>query len=90
MLGYSTLAAPLCRLTTGDPRKKKRGGKKNAGPDPPFLWSNECEEAFQSLKEKLMTALVLGYPDYSLPFVFQTDAPGGGLIAYASRGLTPA
>uniref|UniRef100_A0A8P4KEB8 ribonuclease H n=1 Tax=Dicentrarchus labrax TaxID=13489 RepID=A0A8P4KEB8_DICLA len=102
--GYSTLAAPLYRLTAGDPRKKRRGGKKSLGPDPPFVWTNECEEAFQSLREMLTTAPVLGYPDYSMPFVLQTDASGEGLgavlaqvqdgaervIAYASRGLSPA
>ncbi len=102
--GYSTLAAPLYRLTTGDPRKKKRGGKKNLAPAPPFLWTDDCEKAFQTLKERLTTAPVLGYPDYNLPFVLQTDASGEGLgavlvqvqgdaekvIAYASRGLTPA
>lgn len=101
---YSTIAAPLYRLTSGDPRKKRRGGKSSANPDPPFLWTSECEEAFQSLKVKLTTAPVLGYPDYNLPFVLQTDASGGGLgavlaqvqdgtervIAYASRGLSPA
>ena len=104
MSGYSTLAAPLYRLTAGDPRKKKRGGKKGPVPDPPFLWTRDCEEAFQTLKERLTTTPVLGYPDYSLPFVLQTDASGEGLgavlvqvqggaervIAFASRGLSPA
>lgn len=102
--GYSSIAAPLYRLTTGDPRKKIRGRKTSLGPELPFLWTTECEEAFQSLKQKLTTAPVLGYPDYSLPFVLQTDASGQGLgavlvqvqdgaervIAYASRGLSPA
>lgn len=46
-------------------------------PDTPFLWTSECEEAFNSLKVKLTIAPVLGYPDYSLPFVLQTDASGG-------------
>lgn len=101
--GYSNMAAPLYRLTSGDPRKKKRGTKKSPGPDQPFLWTAECEEAFQSLKEKLISAPVLGYPDYSQPFLLQTDASGMGLgavlvqiqdgmervIAYASRGLSP-
>ncbi len=101
--GYSNLAAPLYRLTSGDPRKKKRGTQKSPGPDQPFLWTAECEEAFQSLKKELISAPVLGYPDYSQPFLLQTDASGMGLgavlvqvqdgvervIAYASRGLSP-
>ncbi|KAL0200588.1 hypothetical protein M9458_003775, partial [Cirrhinus mrigala] len=101
--GYSNLAAPLYRLTSGDPKTKKRGTPKNPSPDQPFLWTADCEEAFQSLKEKLISAPVLGYPDYSRPFLLQTDASGRGLgavlvqvqdgvervIAYASRGLSP-
>lgn len=26
-------------------------------------WTNECENAFQTLKSKLVTAPILGYPD---------------------------
>uniref|UniRef100_A0A3P9J0P0 Gypsy retrotransposon integrase-like protein 1 n=1 Tax=Oryzias latipes TaxID=8090 RepID=A0A3P9J0P0_ORYLA len=83
---------------------KKRRNKQSLAPDPPFIWTDECEVAFQALKEKLTSAPVLGYPDYSLPFVLQTDASGEGLgavlvqvqagtervIAFASRGLSPA
>ena len=101
--GYSSIAASLYRLTSGDPRKKIRG-KKRLGPEPPFLWTTDCEKAFQSLRQKLTTAPVLAYPDYSQPFVLQTDASREGLgavlaqfqggtervIAYASRGLSPA
>lgn len=104
MSGYSALAAPLYRLTSGDPKRKKRGRNKSLTPDPPFLWTEDCETAFQTLKGRLTTAPVLGYPDYSLPFVLQTDASGEGLgavlvqvqggkervIAFASRGLSPA
>lgn len=57
---------------------------------------------FQCLKEKLVTAPLLGYPDYNQSFVLQKDASGEGLgavlaqvqssdervIAYASRGLS--
>lgn len=100
---YSSLAAPLYRLTSGDPRRKKRGAHRGPVSNQPFLWNAECEEAFQALKEKLTHAPVLGYPDYSLPFLLQTDASRDGLgavlaqiqggvervIAYASRGLTP-
>lgn len=101
--GYSTLAAPLYRLTSGDPRKKKRKTHKQTDSERPYLWTDECEEAFQHLKDRLVTAPILGYPDYNLPFVLQTDASGEGLgavlaqiqngvervIAYASRGLSP-
>ena len=65
---YRRYVSGYSALTTGDPRKKKRDGKKNLSPDPPFLWKDDCEEAFQTLKERLKTAPALGYPDYSLPF----------------------
>ena len=82
--GYSSIAAPLYRLTSGDPRKKIRG-KKRLGPEPPFLWTTECEKAFQSLRQKLTTAPVLAYPGYSQPFVLQTDASGEGLGAVLAQ-----
>lgn len=101
--GYATLAAPLYRLTSGYPKKKKRGVKGTSGTVKPFRWTDECERAFEALKERLTTAPVLCYPDFSLPFVLQTDASGEGLgavlaqvqdgvekvIAYASQGLRP-
>lgn len=102
--GYAKLVAPLYRLTSGDPKKKKRGVKASpSGPPPQFHWTEECEAAFQGLKQKLTTAPVLAYPDYNLPFLLQTDASGEGLgavlaqiqdgkervISYASRGLHP-
>lgn len=102
--GYAKLAAPLYRLTSGDPRKKRRGTKAPSMPLPVFQWTEECESAFQALKEKLTTAPVLCFPDYNLPFILQTDASGEGLgavlaqvqdgqervVAYASKGLNPA
>lgn len=81
MKGYSTLAAPLYRLTSGDPRKKKRKAHKHTDSGRPYLWTDECREAFQCLKDRLVTASILGYPDYNLPFVLQTDASGEGLGA---------
>ncbi len=52
--GYATLVAPLYRLTSGDPKKKKRGVRGTSGPAKPFEWSEECEKAFKALKERLV------------------------------------
>ena len=83
--------------------KRNKSGKKQKSRDStPYEWSEECNHAFVSLKEKLVSAPLLGYPDFSLPFIVQTDASTKGLgavlsqtqngkekvIAYASRKLT--
>lgn len=38
-----------------------------------------------SVKDKATTAPALGYPDYSLPFLLQTDASGCGLGAVLAQ-----
>lgn len=43
--------------------------KKNA-----FSWSDQTTVSFNRLKEDMVIALVLALPDYSLPFVLETDA----------------
>ncbi|KAH0821183.1 hypothetical protein GEV33_001608 [Tenebrio molitor] len=67
-------------------------------------WTPEAQEAFQKIKDALVSAPVLSSPDFSKPFVIQTDASDTGLgavltqdldgdervIAYASRSLTKA
>lgn len=85
---FSQIANPLNKLT-----------KKNA----PFVWTEECQNAFDTLKQKLVSPPVLDYPDLSDNNIFtlKTDASGTALgaalfnkndkpVAYASRALNTA
>src|SRR3989337_1589218 len=71
----------------------------------PFEWTIKQQKAFDYLKECLMKAPILQYPDFDKPFILYTDASGTGLgavlsqkdednrervIAYASRSLNKA
>ncbi|KAA0043070.1 reverse transcriptase [Cucumis melo var. makuwa] len=79
---FSRIATPLTQLT-----------RKGA----PFVWNKACEDSFQNLKQKLVTALVLTVPDGSGSFVIYSDGSKKGLgcvlmqqgkvVAYASRQL---
>jgi hypothetical protein len=69
-----------------------------------YNWTNKQQQAFELLKEKLITAPIVQYPDFEKPFYLYTDAStigigsvlaqksekGEHVIAYASRTLTPA
>ena len=85
---FAKIAHPLHRLT-----------EKTAF----FVWTLECQGAFDELHERLCSAPVLAYPDFSKPFILDTDASNTGIggvlsqvddegrervIAYASRSLT--
>lgn len=64
-----------------------------------FRWTDETETSFRSLQQALITAPVLAIPDFTKPFVVETDASDGGVgavlsqeghpIAYLSRALGP-
>ena len=68
-----------------------------------FACSDECDKAFNTLKNKLVQAPVLAYPQFDLTspvFVLETDASSVGVgavleqgdraIAYVSRALNQA
>ena len=110
---YSSIAKPLNELTAACDLTKKRFGKKSKrtqspklrSPNEPFgdLWSSACQESFEGIVKRLISAPVLGFVDYQKPFVLHTDASGTGpgaalyqegdggrphVIAYASHGLS--
>ena len=84
---FATIARPLIKLT-----------EKNC----PFSWREEQREAWETLKQCLTSAPILGYPDPAATFILDTDASDYGIgavlsqvkdgeeqvIAYGSRALT--
>ena len=54
--------------------------------DVPFNWTNAQQLGFEQLKEKLVTAPILIYPDFSKPFVLTCDASNYAISAILSQG----
>ena len=87
--GFAQVASPLHDLT-----------KKGAS----FLWTEDCQKAFDTLKKALTEAPILAYPDFTQSFQLATDASNDAkgmvlgqkqngrevVIAYAGRKLNPA
>ena len=86
---HSQILAPLISLTRKDSR---------------FVWSDECQKAFELIKSKLVTPPIRNYFDSGLPIVLSTDASGRGigatlnqvapdgkllLLSYGSKVLKP-
>lgn len=86
---FASEAKPLHRLT-------EKGRK--------FQWTKEAHDAFETLRNKLISAPIISLPDISKPFKLDTDASNWSIgavlsqeidgkervIAYASRTLTKA
>jgi len=68
---FSKIAKPLTKLT-------KKSEK--------FEWTAEQQNAFETLKKKLMTAPVLKYPDFTEEFIVTTDASAFAIGAVLSQG----
>ena len=67
---FAGIAAPLTNLT----KKNQR-----------FKWTPECQRAFQELKEKLISAPVLAYPDNQKPYTIHTDASDNAVGAVLNQ-----
>ena len=87
MKDFSKIAKPMYKLIRKDEE---------------FNWGKEQEEAFNKLKQLLINAPVVAYPDFNKPFILHTDGSHTGLgavleqkdeegrgrvIAYASRTI---
>ena len=74
--GFANIATPLYDLTSGENKDKK-----SEHLDLPL----EACEAFDRLKAACLQAPTLSFPDFSKPFLLETDAPGKGLGAVLSQ-----
>ncbi|CAH2090022.1 unnamed protein product [Euphydryas editha] len=54
--------------------------------DVPFEWTNTQQLSFEQLKNKLVTAPVLAYPDFTKPFILTCDASSYAISAVLSQG----
>jgi len=67
--GFSERAAPLSNLLKLESK---------------FKWDDDCKKAMNDLKHALTHAPILGYPNYSEPYILTTDASGlalGGILS---------
>ena len=86
---YANLASPLNNLL----RKETK-----------FSWTDECQQAFDALKQSLLTSPILAYPDLSKKFILTCDASSSAIgfvlgqldnsgkevaIAFGGRSLSP-
>ena len=69
---FSVLTSPLTDLT-------------QKGASDPVQWTELCQRAFERVKEALCGEPLLFTPNFSLPFILQTDASDRGLGAVLTQ-----
>lgn len=73
--GFASIAKPLYQLTS----KNAKG----------FDWTPQCQQAFDQLKQLLVSPPILAYPRFEIPFVVHTDASDhaiGGVLSQIQDG----
>ena len=60
---FSVVVAPLTQLCS---------------PNQPFVWTSDCQHAFECAKSLLCSAPVLAAPDFTMPFKVEVDASATG------------
>ena len=71
---FADLAMPLTEMT-----KKAKPTR--------VQWTDNGTQAFQALKDALVTAPILATPQFDLPFILQTDASENALGAVLSQNI---
>ena len=71
---YAEVAAPLYNLLK---KKTANKGKLN--------WTSQCQQSFQSLKQKLIHFTTLSYPDWTKQFILDSDCSGQAIGAVLAQ-----
>ncbi|CAF1481864.1 unnamed protein product [Rotaria sordida] len=91
---YAKITEPLL--------KQIRNNKNERHTNYHIKWNNECQQSFETLKQKLISSPIMNTPNFQHPFILELDACAYGLgavlaqeydgkkfvIAYASRTLS--
>ena len=104
---FAKIANPLTSALQHAPStlraRKKRGIEVETQRPFESVWDQSCLTAFETLREALVSSEVLVFPDFTKPFLLETDASGHGfgavlsqvvdgqsrVVAFASRTLRP-